>query len=84
MTFKALLSNNLKAGFLLSLVAVILMFVKGFVLVAAIIGVFGFIKSKRAIQEGKLLGIVGGFLSILPLLYLLVVLFVLGYTLTSN
>lgn len=75
-----LLKDNLKAGLLLGVIAVIVtLFKYGGPIIGSIIGFFGYRKSRRALKEGKSLGAVGIILNGFPIIYLLITLFILGY-----
>lgn len=76
---KTFFTDNLKFGFLLSILSVFLVVMSaGFL--ALPIGIIGFLKSKKAVREGKVLGVIGALLSAAVMLYVLLLLFVIGYT----
>lgn len=58
--------------------AVLITFFIGGPVVGSIFGIYGFSRNRKAIKEGKMLGIFGGILCIIPILYLLILLFILG------
>ncbi len=80
---KKLFSDNLKVGFLLSVLAVILLLFRAGLL-AFPVGVIAFFKSKKAVQEGKSWGLVGAILSAVVVLYILFLFFIVGNTLTKR
>lgn len=71
-------------GIILGVLAIILMLIPGMGLIAAIIGLFGYFKSKKAFQESKKWSILGMILSALPILYALFAVFILLLALTSK
>lgn len=78
---KKLFQDNLKAGLFLGIIATFTSFTRlGGPIVGSIIGFFGYRKSRAALKEGKVLGGLGIVLNGLPILYLLFLLFILGYT----
>lgn len=80
---KKFFQDNLKGGLLFSLIGIFLMIFK-FGLLGIAFSVFGFIKSRKAIKEGKSLGIIGGILSFVSISYFLTIVFILGYVLTKH
>jgi len=80
---KKFFQDNLKAGLLFSLIGIFLMIFK-FGLLGIVFSVFGLIKSRKAIKEGKQLGIIGGILSFVGIAYFLLIVFILGYVLTKR
>lgn len=77
---KKFFSDNLKFGFLLSILAIFLVVMSaGFL--ALPVAIVGFLKSKKAVREGKSLGLVGAVLNAIVILYILLLLFLIGYTL---
>lgn len=52
-----LFRDDLKGGLLLGIIATLCMFIPSMALIGAIIGFFGFRKSKRAVKSGKMLGL---------------------------
>ena len=80
---KKFFQDNLKGGLLFSLIGIFLMIFK-FGLLGIVFSVFGFIKSRKAIKEGKPLGIIGGILSFMSIVYFLMIIVILGYVLTKH
>jgi len=80
---KKIFADNLKAGILLGIISILASIFAGGPIIGTIIGIFGFLKSKKALKEGKSLAILGAILSIIPILYALFVFFVLGYVFTK-
>jgi len=80
---KKFFQDNLKGGLLFSFIGIVLIIFK-LGLLGIVFSVFGFIKSRKAIKEGKSLGIIGGILSFVGIAYFLLIIFVLGYVLTKH
>lgn len=78
-----LFSNNIKSGFTLGILGLVSIFINAG-LIGAILGIVGFFKSKQAVKEGKSWGILAGLINLIPVFYILFILFILGYTLTSH
>ena len=73
--------DNLRASIILGIIAFCLTPVP---VLGAIVGIFGFYKGRAAVAQGKYLAFLGVILSLIPILYLLITLFFLGYLFTKR
>lgn len=80
---KKIFADNLKASFVLAVVALIFTFLR--ILPAGVIlGIWGFVKAEKAIEEKRYWAILSAMLNLFPVLYLFLIVFVLGYVFTKR
>lgn len=77
----AFLKDNLRSGMVLGILSVLATFWVGGPIVGSVIGLIGFSRNRKAIKEGHMWGMLGGLLCVLPIFYLIFLLFIVGNTL---
>lgn len=80
---KKLFADNLKASFIFAVLAVVFTLFKILPL-GVVFGIWGFVKSGKAIGEKRYWGILSLVLNLLPVLYLVLIVFILGYVFTQR